>query len=119
MTECVWLTHHYLRLYIYGFAFQAHVHRATSDFNSDDGIEGPCLFPAGLTASPDAKHILEAIDAAVSSRSGFLMLRKLVADPHSFPALPHFLTRRPTSFASSLIAYILVAPFPSCHGGSS
>lgn len=35
--------------------------------DSDDGNGNrPSLFPAGLVASPDAKFILEAIDAAVS-----------------------------------------------------
>lgn len=29
--------------------------------------EDPSLFPYGLTSSPDAKHITEAIEAAVSS----------------------------------------------------
>ena len=58
---------HYLRLYIYAFAFQAHIQRATMNNDSDDGNGNrSSLFPAGLVASPDAKFILEAIDAAVS-----------------------------------------------------
>jgi hypothetical protein len=58
ITEVVWISFHYLRLYIYGFAFQAHVQRATPS----DGIAS--VFPRGPTASPDAKFIFESIDAA-------------------------------------------------------
>lgn len=93
LTECIWITfvrassssrsnptltpflQHYLRLYIYAFAFQAHIQRATMNDGSDDG-RPTVLFPAGLVASPDAKFILEAIDAAVRSDSrGFFVSR--------------------------------------------
>jgi hypothetical protein len=87
LTECVWITfvrlpssshesmwqislrlspaQHYLRLYIYAFAFQAHVQRAT-DANEDaaNPVPSSTMFPRGPMGSPDAKFILEAIDAA-------------------------------------------------------
>ncbi|KAL8286374.1 hypothetical protein RQP46_004391 [Phenoliferia psychrophenolica] len=84
LTECVWITFHYMRLYIFSFAFQAHVQRATMNEGSDDGNRpfGNQLFPAGLVASPDAKFILEAIDAAAD-------LLRLVTDRlHPGGALP-------------------------------
>ncbi|KAK4702747.1 hypothetical protein P7C70_g3474, partial [Phenoliferia sp. Uapishka_3] len=83
LTECIWITFHYLRLYIYAFAFQAHIHRATMSDGSDDGHHPSSnLFPAGLVASPDAKFILEAIDAAAD-------LLRLVTDRlHPGGALP-------------------------------
>ncbi|KAI5481636.1 hypothetical protein MNV49_002862 [Pseudohyphozyma bogoriensis] len=93
LTECVWITFHYLRLYIYAFAFQAHVQRATWDAGKED--EGDAehspsksvLFPSGLVASPDAKFILEAIDAAAD-------LLRLVTDRlHPGGALPFLPSR--------------------------
>ena len=59
---------HYLRLYIYAFAFQAHIQRASEDANNLEAdaaiIPASAMFPQGLMGSPDAKFILEAIDAA-------------------------------------------------------
>lgn len=56
---------HYLRLYIYAFAFQAHVQRATdASEETDIAVPSSTMFPRGPMGSPDAKFILEAIDAA-------------------------------------------------------
>lgn len=88
MTECVWLSfvstklfllkaglsqianlpQHYLRLYIYAFAFQAHVQRSTSTSHDGKQIADTVIFPRGPMGSPDARFILEAIDAAVCLR---------------------------------------------------
>lgn len=56
---------HYLRLYIYAFAFQAHVQRS-GDAAEETAVAAPsaAMFPKGPMGSPDAKFILEAIDAA-------------------------------------------------------
>ncbi|KAM0754657.1 hypothetical protein T439DRAFT_118591 [Meredithblackwellia eburnea MCA 4105] len=89
LTECIWITFHYLRLYIYAFAFQAHIQRVTmSDLSDDENGSGTgrrvgnSMFPSGLVASPDAKFILEAIDAAAD-------LLRLVTDRlHPGGALP-------------------------------
>jgi len=53
-------------LYVYGFGFQAHVQRATTDVNGEPLAAIPVnnMFPRGTMGSPDAKFILEAIDAA-------------------------------------------------------
>lgn len=66
LTELVWITFHYLRLYIYAFAFQAHVQRATTQITESGGQPDAAtvMFPRGPMGSPDAKFILEAIDAA-------------------------------------------------------
>lgn len=58
LTDCVWLTYHYLRLYIYAFAFQALIQRA-----STDGVKE--VFPRGLMGDPDVKFVLEAVSSAV------------------------------------------------------
>lgn len=59
------LPQHYLRLYIYAFAFQAHVQRATdASEETDIAVPSSTMFPRGPMGSPDAKFILEAIDAA-------------------------------------------------------
>lgn len=68
---------HYVRLYIYAFAFQAQIQRATGEVSGDATAtqasgSGPAtkassvsaMFPRGPMGSPDAKFILEAIDAA-------------------------------------------------------
>ncbi|KAH8830085.1 hypothetical protein DL96DRAFT_915862 [Flagelloscypha sp. PMI_526] len=70
ISDCVWLYFHYLRLYISSFAFQAHVQRAmpggvvgegTTQKKSFDNV----IFPRGVTGSPDAKFIMEGINAAI------------------------------------------------------
>ncbi|KAL5480780.1 hypothetical protein ACEPAI_9720 [Sanghuangporus weigelae] len=62
--ECVWLTFHYTRLYIYAFAFQAHVQRNTTTTEDGKKVADNVIFPRGPMGSPDARFILEAIDAA-------------------------------------------------------
>jgi hypothetical protein len=70
LSETVWATFYYTKLYAYSFAFQAHVQRATSKskVRLHDAGTGETLakliFPRGLTGCPDAKFILEAIDSA-------------------------------------------------------
>ncbi|KLO12871.1 hypothetical protein SCHPADRAFT_928922 [Schizopora paradoxa] len=64
VTECVWINFHYLRLYIYAFAFQAHVQRSVSTSEDGKKVAETVIFPRGPMGSPDARFILEAIDAA-------------------------------------------------------
>lgn len=61
----VCLSQHYLRLYIYAFAFQAHVQRSVSTSEDGKKVAETVIFPRGPMGSPDARFILEAIDAAV------------------------------------------------------
>ncbi|CED83259.1 Zn(2)-C6 fungal-type DNA-binding domain [Phaffia rhodozyma] len=62
--EIVWCTFHYIRLYIYVFAFQAHVQRAVSKGGAVHFGPDGNIFPRGPLASPDSKFIMESIDAA-------------------------------------------------------
>ena len=62
--ECVWLTFHYTRLYIYAFAFQAHLQRSVSTAQDGKKVAETEIFPRGPMGSPDSRFILEAIDAA-------------------------------------------------------
>ncbi|PAV15145.1 specific RNA polymerase II transcription factor [Pyrrhoderma noxium] len=64
VSQCVWLTFHYTRLYIYVFAFQSHVQRNTSTSHDGKKVADNAIFPRGPMASPDSRFILEAIDAA-------------------------------------------------------
>ena len=57
---------HYTRLYIYAFAFQAHVQRNLTTTEDGKKVADNVIFPRGPMGSPDARFILEAIDAAVS-----------------------------------------------------
>ncbi|KAH8107514.1 hypothetical protein DFH11DRAFT_1732247 [Phellopilus nigrolimitatus] len=63
VTDCVWTSFHYTRLYIYAFAFQAHVQRGTSTTEDGKKVADNVIFPRGPMGSPDARFILEAIDA--------------------------------------------------------
>ncbi|KAN0104165.1 hypothetical protein V8E51_009910 [Hyaloscypha variabilis] len=70
LSETVWATFYYTKLYAYSFAFQAHVQRATTkskvrlhDVGTGETL-AKLIFPRGLTGYPDAKFILEAIDSA-------------------------------------------------------
>ncbi|KAF8896935.1 hypothetical protein CPB85DRAFT_1328559 [Mucidula mucida] len=62
MADCVWISFHYLRLYISSFAFQAHIQRAMPAFSSSN--TNPARFTWDILGGPDAKFILEGIDAA-------------------------------------------------------
>lgn len=62
--ECIWLTFHYTRLYIYAFAFQAHIQRSVSTAQDGKKVPETEIFPRGPMGSPDSRFILEAIDAA-------------------------------------------------------
>ena len=70
LSETVWATFYYTKLYAYSFAFQAHIQRATPKANlqlhavDTGGTLAKLIFPRGLTGCPDAKFILEAIDSA-------------------------------------------------------
>ncbi|WZH48388.1 Fungal_trans domain-containing protein [Fusarium acuminatum] len=70
LKSCLNLMQEYLRLYVNAFAFQAVIYRASvnKDSNSDlsDGSRsrGSKMFPDSAMASPDARHIYEAADAA-------------------------------------------------------
>jgi hypothetical protein len=61
----LFMEQHYLRVYIYAFAFQAHVQRCTTTTPSGKKVADAVIFPRGPMGSPDARFILEAIDAAV------------------------------------------------------
>ncbi|KIW77638.1 hypothetical protein Z517_07470 [Fonsecaea pedrosoi CBS 271.37] len=60
INECVWISFHHLRLYIYSFSLQAHMQRADS---CNDGRRPPDYFPTGLMGSVDARFIVEAMNA--------------------------------------------------------
>ncbi|KIL88547.1 hypothetical protein FAVG1_07792 [Fusarium avenaceum] len=69
LKSCLNLMQEYLRLYVNAFAFQAVIYRASvKDSNSEppDGSRsrGSKMFPDSAMASPDARHIYEAADAA-------------------------------------------------------
>ncbi|KAL2670768.1 hypothetical protein Neosp_014570 [[Neocosmospora] mangrovei] len=68
LRSCLSLMQEYLRLYVNAFAFQAVIYRAsvTNDTNSDpsNGSRPSIIFPDSAMASPDARHIYEAADAA-------------------------------------------------------
>jgi len=61
INECVWISFHHLRLYIYSFSLQAHMQRAES---CNDGRRPLVYFPTGLMGSVDARFIIEAMNAA-------------------------------------------------------
>ncbi|CCH42840.1 Transcriptional activator ARO80 [Wickerhamomyces ciferrii] len=64
LNETVWVSFNYAKLYAYGFAFEAHMKRATE--NSSNGTKNvKKIFPKTMVASPDAKFIIEAKNAAV------------------------------------------------------
>ncbi|KAG8923873.1 hypothetical protein FRC02_010838 [Tulasnella sp. 418] len=79
LAECVWISFHYLRLYISSFALQAHVQRAMpmttqnkkdADVPSVNGTDGKksfdsLIFPRGPMGSPDGRFIQEGIEAAI------------------------------------------------------
>jgi hypothetical protein len=70
LKSCLNLMQEYLRLYVNAFAFQAVIYRASVNSNSDsdpsDGSRPRAskIFPDSAMASPDARHIYEAADAA-------------------------------------------------------
>jgi hypothetical protein len=68
LTSCLSLTYEYLRLYVNAFAFQAVLYRTSvmrsSDRHTTDASRASMMFPDSTMASPDARPIYEAIDAA-------------------------------------------------------
>ncbi|KAF4963493.1 hypothetical protein FSARC_8502 [Fusarium sarcochroum] len=70
LKNCLILMQEYLRLYVNAFAFQAVIYRASVNSNtSSDPSNGSRsraskIFPDSAMASPDARHIYEAADAA-------------------------------------------------------
>lgn len=70
LSETIWATFYYTKLYAYSFAFQAHVQRAIAksklrarEVDTNKAL-GSLIFPRGLTGCADAKFILEAIYSA-------------------------------------------------------
>ncbi|KAL3463136.1 hypothetical protein BJX64DRAFT_257665 [Aspergillus heterothallicus] len=61
INECVWISFHHLRLYIYSFSLQAYMQRASGGRDVNPSLN---YFPAGLMGSSDARFIIEAINAA-------------------------------------------------------
>ncbi|KAH6981369.1 hypothetical protein BKA56DRAFT_587154 [Ilyonectria sp. MPI-CAGE-AT-0026] len=70
LKSCLTLMQEYLRLYVNAFAFQAVIYRASSksssnsDSNDKDNPRTALVFPDSTMASPDARSIYEAINAA-------------------------------------------------------
>ncbi|CAH0058149.1 unnamed protein product [Clonostachys solani] len=69
LTSCLSLTYEYLHLYVNAFAFQAVLYRTSVMRSSDrqtttDASRASMMFPDSTMASPDARPIYEAIDAA-------------------------------------------------------
>ena len=67
LRSCLILTYEYLRLYVNAFAFQAVLFRASKRSSPDAAAGTPGLascFPASPMASPDARHIYTAVNAA-------------------------------------------------------
>lgn len=60
LKACLGLMEQYLHLYVNAFAFQAVLYRKSVDKVGS----GASCFPASAMASPDARHIYQAIDAA-------------------------------------------------------
>lgn len=65
LRQCLTLMQHFLRLYINAFAFQAVLYRTTKDkgLTGLDSIKA-VSFPDSTMATPDARPVYEAIDAA-------------------------------------------------------
>lgn len=70
LKSCLTLMQEYLRLYVNAFAFQAVIYRASSksgsnsDSDDKDNSRTVLVFPDSTMASPDARSIYEAINAA-------------------------------------------------------
>lgn len=70
LKSCLTLMQEYLRLYVNAFAFQAVLYRAwasnisSSDSNEIDNSRTTLVFPDSTMASPDARSIYEAVNAA-------------------------------------------------------
>lgn len=74
LRSCLTLMQEYLRLYVSAFAFQAVLYR-TSQFTpekSSHGEEHILEFPDSKMASPDARYIYDALDAAESLLTIFI-----------------------------------------------
>lgn len=63
LSETVWVSFNYARLYAYGFAFEAHMKRMTE--STCEKLDAQKMFPMSMMATPDAKFITEAKNAAV------------------------------------------------------
>lgn len=60
VNECVWISYHHLRLYIYSFSLHGHMVKAES---CSEGRRPIDYFPTGLMGSVDARFIIEAMNA--------------------------------------------------------
>ncbi|KAL1412259.1 hypothetical protein Q8F55_000002 [Vanrija albida] len=61
INECVWISFHHLRLYIYAFSLQAYMQRVRAQAGNARPIN---YFPTGMMGCSDARFIVEAVDAA-------------------------------------------------------
>lgn len=63
---CLDLMFEYLRLYVSAFAFQAVLSRTNRPCSSRESSVVPKPFAHSIMASPDARHIYEAVEAATA-----------------------------------------------------
>ncbi|KAI2915106.1 hypothetical protein CBS147320_10102 [Aspergillus niger] len=73
-TLCCLLTlqYQYLQLYVNAFAFQAVLYRSSKTSTNTSQEDSTSLFPDSVMASPDARHIYAAINAARSLLQTFV-----------------------------------------------
>ncbi|KAE9582201.1 hypothetical protein CGMCC3_g1853 [Colletotrichum fructicola] len=62
LKSCLKMMEKYLRLYVNAFAFQAVLYRASASGTQE--VTKSACFPHSAMASPDARHVYEAVDAA-------------------------------------------------------
>ncbi|KAF3800095.1 hypothetical protein GCG54_00015474 [Colletotrichum gloeosporioides] len=62
LKSCLKMMEKYLRLYVNAFAFQAVLYRASASGTQE--VSKSACFPHSAMASPDARHVYEAVDAA-------------------------------------------------------
>ncbi|KAL3295560.1 transcriptional activator [Colletotrichum asianum] len=62
LKSCLKIMEKYLRLYVNAFAFQAVLYRASASGTQE--VTKSACFPHSAMASPDARHVYEAVDAA-------------------------------------------------------
>ncbi|KAF4861102.1 hypothetical protein CGCSCA2_v004811 [Colletotrichum siamense] len=62
LKSCLKMMEKYLRLYVNAFAFQAVLYRASTSGTQE--VSKSACFPHSAMASPDARHVYEAVDAA-------------------------------------------------------
>lgn len=116
LTDAVWAMFYYTQLYICAFSFQAHVERASMKADEEyrkmeqrhraTGSTGDLprpplsLFPRGAAASPDARYIFQACDAARA------LLRICVDSMYPGGALPYLPSRYSLWFTYAAIVLL-------------